>query len=97
MTTAALAGVAAAAAAYNNLVFAAGAVALAVAFAVLFAAGLGATGHTAGLVGEGAPHDPPYISTTALLGLPSPEAKVQQISKTIALSLQALTSAVSNE
>lgn len=96
MTTAALAGVAAGAA-YNNLVFAAGLVAFVVALAVLLAAGLGATGHTAGLVGEGAPHDPPYISTTALLGLPSPEAKVQQISKTIALSLQALTSAVSNE
>jgi hypothetical protein len=62
----------------------------------LFAAGAAGFGHVSGLVAEGELQYPPYISTTAFYGLPSPEDKVQHRSKTIALSLQALTSAVSN-
>jgi hypothetical protein len=85
-------------AAYKTLVFAvAFSVDFAVALAVLFAAGTAGFGHVSGLTADGDPQYPPYISTTVFLGLPSPEAKVQQISKTIALSLQALTSAVSNK
>jgi len=42
-----------------------GTVTVAVALAVLFAAGTTGYGHVAGLVAEGDPQCPPYISTTA--------------------------------
>jgi len=59
VTTAAFGVAAAGVAAYKTLV------AFAVALAVLFAAGTTGYGHVAGLVAEGDPQCPPYISTTA--------------------------------
>jgi len=61
VTTAAF-GATAGVVAYKTLVLVAFAVALAV---LVVAAGTTGIGHVAGLVAEGDPHHPPYISTTA--------------------------------
>jgi len=59
VTTAAFGVAGVAVTAYKTLV------AFLVALAVLFAAGTTGFGHVAGLVAEGDPQCPPYISTTA--------------------------------
>jgi hypothetical protein len=59
VTTAAFGVAGVTATAYKTLV------AFLVALAVLFAAGTTGFGHVAGLVAEGDPQCPPYISTTA--------------------------------
>lgn len=71
-------------------------VVVAAAVLVVVVAATAAFGHVAGLLAEGDPHHPPNSSLTAFLGLPSPEARTQHISKTITLFPQALTPAVSN-